>query len=109
MAGRTLIEALVQVRQTHGLSQAQLADKAGLSRMAVQKTEAGATDPKFSTLHEMARALGMELMLVPAPLRRDLEAFIHSGGRVLGQPVGVDAPRSVVDDLVAPRTRGRKP
>lgn len=72
--------------------------------MAVLKIETGATDPRLSTLHELARAMGMELMLVPSVLRPDLEAFIRSGGKVLGQPAGVDAPLSMVDELASSRT-----
>src|SRR5690554_4192746 len=90
----------VQARQAHGLTQAQLAEKAGLSRMAVQKAESGSTDPRLSTLEVMARALGMEIMLVPAALRRDLEHFVQSGGRIVGQQPGVEAPASVVDQLL---------
>src|SRR5690554_5441501 len=90
----------VQARQAHGLIQAQLAEKAGLSRMAVQKAESGTTDPRLSTLQVMARAMGMELMLVPSEIRRDLEQFVQSGGRLLGQRAGIGAPASVVDQLL---------
>lgn len=90
----------VQARQAHGLTQAQLAEKAGLSRMAVQKAESGTTDPRLSTLQVMARAMGMELMLVPSEIRRDLEEFVQSGGRLLGQRAGIGAPASVVDQLL---------
>lgn len=93
-------QQLAHVRRAQGLTQAELADKAGLSRMAVQKTESGSTDPRLSTLAVMARALGMELMLVPTALRHDLEHFVQSGGRVLGQRAGVEAPASVVDQLL---------
>lgn len=72
--------------------------------MAVQKAESGTTDPRLSTLQVMARALGMELMLVPAALRPELERFIQSGGRMLGQQAGVGAPASIVDDILE---RGR--
>uniref|UniRef100_UPI003340DBD1 helix-turn-helix transcriptional regulator n=1 Tax=Castellaniella defragrans TaxID=75697 RepID=UPI003340DBD1 len=95
-----LLGNLAAARRGLGLNQAQLADRAGLSRMAVQKAESGMTDPRLSTLEVMARALGMELMLVPAAIRPDLEQFIQSGGRVLGQPPGVGAPGSVVDAVL---------
>lgn len=91
---------LAVARRAANLTQAELADKAGLSRMAVQKAESGSTDPRLSTLQVMARAMGMELMLVPADIRRDVEHFIQSGGRFLGQPPGVGAPASVVDHLL---------
>ena len=87
------------IRKAAGLTQAQLAEQSGLNRMTVQRLESGALDPRVSTLLEMARAMGMDLMLVPQSLRQEVQGFIQSGGRVLGQPVGVDAPASVVDWL----------
>ena len=94
-----LIPALVQARKARGMTQAQLAEQAGLSRMAVQRTETGDVDPRFSTLQEMARVLGLELIAVPAALRAELLAFIQSGGRYLAQPQGADAPPSIVRSL----------
>lgn len=96
----SLPRQLAQARRAQRLTQAELAEKAGLSRMAVQKAESGSTDPRLSTLEVMARALGMEIMLVPAALRRDLEHFVQSGGRIVGQQPGVEAPASVVDQLL---------
>jgi transcriptional regulator with XRE-family HTH domain len=97
-SGGQLMAELHTARVSSGLSQAALAERAGLSRMTIQKTENG-TDARYSTLVTMARALGMEIMLVPADLRTQLEEFIHSGGRFLAQPSGVNAPASVVDAL----------
>ena len=94
-----LIAALAHTRKATHLTQAQLAERAGLSRMAVQRTETGDVDPRFSTLVEMARVLNMELMAVPAELRTELQAFIQSGGKFLGQPQGADAPPSIVQRL----------
>lgn len=95
-----LLEFLVRARRAQGLTQAELAAKCGLSRMAIQKAESGATDPRLSTILVMARALGMELMLVPTDIRPDLQQFIRAGGRVLGQQAGAGAPASVVDELL---------
>ena len=72
----------------------------GLSRMTVQRTEAGKIDPRLSTLLVLARALDMDLMLVPTSLRSDLENFVRSGGQFLGQPSGISAPTSLVDELL---------
>ena len=71
-----------------------------LSRLTVHRVEQGEIDPKLSTLLEMVRALGMELLLVPAVLRPELEAFVRAGGRLLGQPEGASAPRSIVTALL---------
>lgn len=63
-----LITHLAQARKTQQLTQAELAERAGLSRMTVQRLESGSLDPRLSTLHEMARVLGLQLVAVPAPL-----------------------------------------
>lgn len=94
------LSELENARKASGLTHERLAQQAGLSRMTVQRTEAGKIDPRLSTLLVLARALGMDLMLVPTALRQDLEHFVQSGGRFLGQPPGVGAPLSVVDALL---------
>jgi transcriptional regulator with XRE-family HTH domain len=97
----TLLRELQAARVGAGLSQDEVATRADLSRMTVQRTESGAIDPRLSTLFVLARALGLELMLVPMGLRPELEDFIRSGGKAFGRPVGVDAPPSVIDSLRA--------
>ena len=94
-----LISTLAQARKAARITQADLAARAGLSRMAVQRTETGDVDPRFSTLQEMARVLEMDLIAVPSTLRAELQAFIQSGGKFLAQPEGADAPPSIVDKL----------
>ena len=91
-----LIEELELARKAAQMSQEQLATSAGLSRMTVQRTEAGQIDPRLSSVAAMAKTLGMDLMLVPTALRPDLESFVRSGGRFLGQPAGSGAPLSIV-------------
>ena len=98
------ITSLAQARKAQHITQAQLAERAGLSRMAVQRTETGDVDPRYSTVAEMARVLGMQLIAVPAELVPALQAFIQSGGKFLGQPTGADAPPSVVDVIAAEQT-----
>lgn len=93
-------EGLVTVRKALRLTQSDLARTAGLSRMTVQRIEAAEIDPRLSTVLEMARALGMEPMLVPSDLKAEVEAFLRSSGRVLGQPAGAGAPPSIVQDLL---------
>lgn len=95
----SLMAPLITARKDAGLTQAELADRAGLSRMTVQKMESGTLDPRLSTLLEMARALGLEPMLVPAALRQEVESFLRSGGKYLAQPSGISAPPSIVETL----------
>jgi len=44
-------------RKNAGMSQADLADKAGYSQYAISKIENGKSDPKLSTLRDLADAL----------------------------------------------------
>ena len=92
-----LAHALQEARRAAGLSQADLAERAGVSRMTVQKLEAGAIDPRVSTIVVLVRALGLDLLLVPAALKSTMVEFLRAGGRAVGQPAGVGAPPSIVD------------
>ena len=47
----------------------------------------------------MARVLGLGLMPVPTALRPTLEDFVRAGGRLLGQPAGIEAPPSIAQSL----------
>lgn len=94
----SIVTELEAIRRAAGLRQEQLADAACVSRMTVSRVESG-FDVHLSTFYELARALQMDLMLVPCGLRTEVKGFIQSGGKVLGQPPGVNAPLSVVDLL----------
>jgi len=91
----SIIDTLESARKAQGLTQEELALRAGTSRVTVGRVESG-FDPKLATVHELARALGLELLLVPKVLAGEVQAFIQSGGRVLAQPSGAGAPDSVV-------------
>lgn len=69
-----LIAELQAARKRLGLKQQELAEQAGLSRMTVQRIESGAIDPRLSTLAEMARVLGMELVAVASTPTDPVEA-----------------------------------
>ena len=98
-----LIQELEAARKANDMSQEQLAQSAGLSRMTVQRTEAGQIDPRLSSVAAIAKTLGMDVMLVPTALRPELESFVRSGGRFLGQPAGSGAPLSIAQTLIRPR------
>jgi DNA-binding XRE family transcriptional regulator len=97
----SLIEELEGVRTQLGMTQADLAQAAGVNRMTVSRIEAG-YDPRLSTVYELIRALGMDVLLVPQSLKQEVKGFIQSGGRLLGQAPGIDAPKSVVELLAEP-------
>lgn len=72
--GHNLVARLTEARKTAHLTQAELAERAGLSRMTVQRLEGGNLDPRLSTLQELTRVLGMELHAVPS-----VQASVHTG------------------------------
>ena len=74
-----LVATLCQARKQLHMTQADLAAQAGLSRMTVQRLESNGLDPRLSTLHEMARVLGYELMAVPQDAAERVRRMLHQG------------------------------
>ena len=54
-----------QARRAAGLSQEEVAARASLTRPRYRDIETGAAAPRTTTLVNVARALGMEIMLIP--------------------------------------------
>jgi transcriptional regulator with XRE-family HTH domain len=75
MTPQPIIGTLIAARLRAGLSQSSLGAKVGLAQSHVSKIERGAVDVQTSSLVELARALGLELMLVPAQLVPAVQAL----------------------------------
>lgn len=58
-------KTLKQARKAKGLSQAALAKRAGVPQSHISRIETAGVDLRLSSLAELARALDLELMLVP--------------------------------------------
>jgi transcriptional regulator with XRE-family HTH domain len=58
---KRLIVRLKQIRAKEGLSQADLAKKAGISREYIARLETGHHDPSLSTLEKLAKALKVKV------------------------------------------------
>ena len=74
--------ALRAVRKAEGLSQRTLSERSGLTQAQISRFENGKADPRLSSLVELARGVGTELMLVPAgavPAALELGAQPESG------------------------------
>ncbi|MBB5547467.1 transcriptional regulator [Paraburkholderia fungorum] len=93
----SIMHTIDAARKSMKLRQEDLAARTGFSVPTVQRALSGVIDPRLSTVEEIARGVGMDLVLVPTELRPALENFIRSGGRYLAQPPGTDAPPSVID------------
>lgn len=46
-----------KLRQAHGMTQGQLAEKTGVTREYIARLEAGRYDPSLSTIEKLAKAL----------------------------------------------------
>lgn len=63
-----ILRVLSETRGALSLSQAALARKLGLTQAQISLIERGLSDPRFSTLQNIAGALDLQLMLVPRQL-----------------------------------------
>lgn len=63
-----IAQTLARAREAKGLSQRALAKRAGLTQAQISKVESGAADLTVSSLTELARALDLEVALVPRQL-----------------------------------------
>ena len=55
---------VIELRERHGLTQAQLADRCGMDQGDISRIERGATSPTARTLQRIAEALNADVRLV---------------------------------------------
>lgn len=67
-------------RQKKQLSQRELSDKVGLPQSHISKIENATVDLKLSSLSELARALELELVLVPKKALPAVQSLIRTSG-----------------------------
>lgn len=60
-ARQRMVKRLTMLRADRGLSQTELAAKAGISREYLWRLEAGRQDPTLGTLEKLAKALKVKL------------------------------------------------
>jgi transcriptional regulator with XRE-family HTH domain len=71
-------DRLRKARLAVSMSQMELAQKLGVTQGTISRAEVG-RDSRASTLIEMARALDLELMVVPRRLRSTVERLVGGG------------------------------
>jgi transcriptional regulator with XRE-family HTH domain len=59
MTGETFAVKLKRLRETAGLTQPQLAERAGMNQFGVAKLEQGVREPSWATVQALAAALGV--------------------------------------------------
>ncbi len=77
-SNEAIIAALKAARETSGISQRDLSAKAGVPQSHISKIESGGTDIRLSSLIELARALDLELTLVPRKLVPAVEGILRT-------------------------------
>lgn len=75
---KSLINQLILAAKARGLSQAQLAELAGLTAVGFSKAKSRG-DIRASTLEELATQLDLELSLMPAKAKQKATEAIKSG------------------------------
>jgi len=72
-----IIECLKQRRKAMKMRQAELGKMLGLPQSHISSIEREETDPRLSTIVDMARILDHELVLIPRPLVPAINALLH--------------------------------
>jgi len=80
-------DVLREARLRQQLSQQKLAAKMGLRQRQISDLERRAIDARLSTIQNVARALDLELMLVPRHLISAVEALQRAGSDVGKRPL----------------------
>ncbi len=65
-----LATELILLRKRRGLTQRQLSARTGMQQSEISRIEGGRANPTAATLAALARALGCELRIVPAGVRK---------------------------------------
>lgn len=83
----SLADILKRTRLNQQLSQAELAGKLGLRQRQISDLERATNDPRLSTIHNVARALDLELMLIPRQLISAVNALLRPGADAGRRPL----------------------
>lgn len=81
-----LIQALKKARQAKGLSQRELGKKIGVPQSHISKTENGGVDLQLSSLVQLARALDLEVQLIPKKALPAVRSVVKGFPRDRTQP-----------------------
>ena len=68
-----IIHAMVEARKLSGMTQKELAEKAGMTQGDISKIERGNANPSLGTLKKLAEGMGMTLQLVFSPSNQGIK------------------------------------
>jgi transcriptional regulator with XRE-family HTH domain len=97
------LKAIKNVRKARGLTQAGLADLAGIGQSKVSKIEAGQGNPSAETLYALAAALDAEIVFVPrrvtGAVNTILDAHFHRQSKQYHEVQSVRDELFIPDDI----------
>lgn len=67
---------LKSMRQALGMTQAQLARRAGITQSHLARIELGIVDPQLGTLRKLSKALFCDLLVIPSP-KKSIESTLQ--------------------------------
>lgn len=94
-ANEDIVRSLKVAREAKGLSQRDLGARIGVPQGHISKIESGRTDIRLSSLIEIARALDLELTLVPRKALPAVEAMVRRISPSQATPPIIDAAKAV--------------
>lgn len=77
-----IISDLIKYRLDRGLTQAELAKKAGLKQSAIARLESGDVIPRLDTIFKIAKALNINFSLLDQTLIRDVQYDSRESGEI---------------------------
>ncbi|NJK62905.1 MAG: helix-turn-helix transcriptional regulator [Synechococcaceae cyanobacterium SM2_3_1] len=80
-AAEPILKALKQRRADQGLTQRALAEKVNSPQSHIARIESGKTDPKLSTVIELARTLELEVMVIPRQLVPVVQSLVRGAAK----------------------------
>jgi transcriptional regulator with XRE-family HTH domain len=86
-SSRALFDILREARLNRHLSQQEVARKLGLRQRQISDLERASMDPRLSTVQNVARALDLELLLVPRHLIPAIEGLQRVGTESTNRPM----------------------
>jgi transcriptional regulator with XRE-family HTH domain len=87
LGAETFAKALKAARKSKGLSQRALSEMAGVPQAHISKIESGTVDLRLSSLIALARALDLELALVPRKAMPAVQSIVRGSGPASSEPV----------------------
>ena len=84
-----LIGKLIEVRDSKGVTQQELAQLTGLKQSAIARLESMKSTPQIDTLFKILKPLGYTLAIVPDPAQKSVASCLIKFWRNLGLPTTI--------------------